>query len=699
MSSREEVTQKVKKKPKTMKKGVRTDAGKIDLARTFLTGHALQWWMDYKRDLPDWEKMTWAAWCKALSDRFTPSNQDRREMIELKAFRQTGSLHTYIRDFDQRVSKLPRLDDYARSREFLGGLKAPLQTKLLELTTFPERYTDLLKVAEKMIPADVESARDSKTLDTPRQSDAPPKAEGSGSSKSWRGRKRMPFKPKRSNLEDSKKASNKSEASGEGSKKKVTCWVCGEQGHRLGQCPKKVDPKPVRPDLQVKLTTVKQVETEGLIYLNAKISNKPVSLLIDTGATHSFLSPVLAEELKLSPVESASPTEVTFGQGEKLRTSKRAIDVNIVCNNGVVLQEDFTICPLDGMDAVLGMSAICKYDLDIIRKPVRFCCKLKGQRKSIRLHVLSRKKDFSGLNLIRGRDCDFKDGYLCVMRWADLAGEDTVLESGERKAANPVGLHDLLNAFSDVLTYHLPDELPIHRDVDHKIEVIPGSDPPSKVPYRLNQVELLELKKQLGELLERGYIRVSRSPYGAPILFVKKKGGTLRLCVDYRALNKVTIRNNYPLPRMDDLFDQLAGARFFSRIDLKSGYYQIRVADSDVEKTAMRTRYGSYEFLVMPFGLCNAPSTFMTLMNNIFHDKTDKFVIVYIDNILIYSRTWNEHLDHIEHVLSKLRKHSLYANLEKSEFGLTKINFLGHVVSAEGISPHVRKVEAILQQI
>jgi hypothetical protein len=253
----------------------------------------------------------------------------------------------------------------------------------------------------------------------------------------------------------------------------------------------------------------------------------------------------------------------------------------------------------------------------------------------------------------------------------------------------------VIQKFKDVLTKELPNELPPKREVDHKIEVVPGSEPPSKAPYRLDQRELVELKKQLRELSSKGYICQSKSPYGAPVLFVEKKDGKLRMCVDYRALNKVTIKNNYPLPQIDDLFDRLAGAKYFSRIALKSGYYQICIAEDDTEKTAYRTRYGSYEFLVMPFGLCNAPSTFTTLMNTVFHEQMDEFVIVYIDDILVYSKTAEEHAQHLEVVLQKLKENKLYANGEKSEFGQTQIGFLGHILTGSGIKPDNQKVEAI----
>ncbi|KAD4178969.1 hypothetical protein E3N88_27560 [Mikania micrantha] len=185
------------------------------------------------------------------------------------------------------------------------------------------------------------------------------------------------------------------------------------------------------------------------------------------------------------------------------------------------------------------------------------------------------------------------------------------------------------------------------------------------------------------------------SPWGAPVLFVKKKDGSMRLCIDYRELNKITIRNRYPLPRIDDLFDQLQGAKFFSKIDLRSGYHQLKIRDEDVSKTAFRTRYGHYEFLVMPFGLTNAAAVFMDLMNRVFHDYLDRFVIVFIDDILVFSKSKNEHEDHLRTVLETLRKKNLYAKFSKCEFWLEQVAFLGHVVSAEWITMDPAKVETI----
>ncbi|GJV16209.1 putative nucleotidyltransferase, ribonuclease H [Tanacetum coccineum] len=252
----------------------------------------------------------------------------------------------------------------------------------------------------------------------------------------------------------------------------------------------------------------------------------------------------------------------------------------------------------------------------------------------------------------------------------------------------------VVREFADVFPDELPG-LPPAREIEFGIELIPGAEPISKAPYRMAPVELKELKEQLQEMLENGFIRPSVSPWGAPVLFVKKKDGSMRLCIDYRELNRITIRNRYPLPRIDDLFDQLQGAKYFSKIDLRSGYHQLRVREQDISKTAFRTRYGHYEFLVMPFGLTNAPAVFMDLMNRIFHEYLDKFVIVFIDDILVYSKSEEEHEQHLRIVLEILRQKKLYAKFSKCEFWLQQVAFLGHIVSADGIIMDPSKVEAI----
>jgi len=197
--------------------------------------------------------------------------------------------------------------------------------------------------------------------------------------------------------------------------------------------------------------------------------------------------------------------------------------------------------------------------------------------------------------------------------------------------------------------------LPLEREIEFSIDLVPGAGPISVAPYRMSPVELVELKKQLEELLEKRFVRRNVSPWGPPMLLVKKKDGTMRLCVDYRQLNKVTIKNKYHLPRIDDLMDQMVGSCVFSKIDLRSGYHQIRVKSEDIPKTAFRTRYGHYEYLVMPFGVTNAPSVFMDYINKVFHPYLDSFVVVFIDDILVYSKTREEHEENLRIVLHTLR--------------------------------------------
>ena len=251
-------------------------------------------------------------------------------------------------------------------------------------------------------------------------------------------------------------------------------------------------------------------------------------------------------------------------------------------------------------------------------------------------------------------------------------------------------VRDLLDVFPE----DLPG-LPPEREIDFPIDLVPGTAPISLPPYRMAPAKLKELKAQLQELVDGGFIRPSISPWEAPVLLVKKKDGTWRLCIDYRELNKVTIQNKYPLPQIDDLFDQLQGAKVFSNIDLRSGYHQLRIKESDIPKKTFRTRYGHYEFLVMSFGLTNAPVAFMDLMNWVFHPYLDWFVIFFIDDILVYSRSELEHERHFGLVLQTLIRHQLYPKFNKCEFWLSRVGFLGHVISVDGIYVDPQKVEAV----
>ena len=344
---------------------------------------------------------------------------------------------------------------------------------------------------------------------------------------------------------------------------------------------------------------------------------------------------------------------------------------------------DLIVLGIHDFDIVLGMDWLSKHGatLDCYKKEVRL---VRLDEPGVIFRGIKREIAPSLINAMTTLKMMQKgcQGYLAFV--VDKRQEGTRLED-----------IPIVKEFPDVFPDDISD-LPLDREVEFTIDLIPGTEPISIPPYRMAPAELRELNAQLEELLSKRFIRPSISPWGAPVLFVKKKYGSLRLCIDYRQMNRVTIRNQYPLSRIDELFDQLQGSRVYSKIDLRSGYHQLRVQESDDPKTAFRTHYGHYKFLVMPFSLTNAPATFMDLMNRVFQPYLDRFVIIFIDDILVYPGSSEEHSEHLRIVLQTLRERQLYAKLSKCQFWLDRVAFIGHVISAEGVSVDPQKIEAVV---
>ena len=440
-----------------------------------------------------------------------------------------------------------------------------------------------------------------------------------------------------------------------------------------------------RPTTQARLHAMTQQEgrtSPEVIIGTLYVFDYPAVTLIDPGATHSFMSSRMAVLANVPSSPLLGDWQVSLPSGDVLRVAWVYKNCKITVGDHSL---EVNLIPLDmvDLDVILGMDFLEKHQavVDCFRKTVLFRSPGKpeftfcGERNNLSTCLISA---LSAEKLLK-KGCEAYLAHVVSTSVGVLSISDILV----------------VEEFIDVFPEDLPG-LPPAREIDFTIDLPPCTTPISQAPYRMAPAELHELKIQLQELVDKGFIRPSISPWGAPVLFVKKKDGSLRLCIDYRKLNQVTVRNKYPLPRIDDLFDQLRGAKVFSKIDLRSGYHQLRIRESDVQKTAFRSRYGHYEFLVMPFGLTNAPAAFMDLMNRVFRPYLDQFVIVFIDDILVYSRSMKQHARHLRIVLKTLRDAQLYAKFSKCEFWLDKVGFLGHIVSAEGISVDPQKVEAVM---
>lgn len=252
-----------------------------------------------------------------------------------------------------------------------------------------------------------------------------------------------------------------------------------------------------------------------------------------------------------------------------------------------------------------------------------------------------------------------------------------------------------LTAFRDVFEAQNSRIMPPRKETDHSIELKEDASPPYGPIYPLSQAELAELRKYLDENLANGRIKPSKSPAGAPILFVPKKDGGLRLCVDYRGLNKVSVKNRYPLPLISEILDRLSGAQYLSKIDVQDAYYRIRIREGEEWKTAFRTRYGHFEYMVMPFGLTNAPATFQSYIYTALYGLLDVICIAYLDDILIFSKTYEEHTEYLRLVLERLRKAQLFVKASKCRFYKEQVEFLGFIVGRNGIAMDPERVRAI----
>ncbi|KAK9057437.1 hypothetical protein SSX86_022272 [Deinandra increscens subsp. villosa] len=626
-----------------------------------LRSHAKDWW-DMTREEKGKEAikaMTWEEFKAVFSLYHSPESETNKLQEELMQFRQKkgqpiGEVISYFLDRVKFCKELLRTERQrifqfnnmlnADFREFINASRCATLEELINACR--ERELELKKQVERGEKRGVESSTTPNKK--PRVNESPKKAEN-----------------KKSGLSDCPHCGRAHK--GECFFLTKQCYGCGKTGHSIAQCP-----SPARVCFGCGNTGHKKSECPNPSAGAGQSGVKP-----DIPRARGRSYQLTVEEGKADP---GVVTEVEIADNK----SVLVFDVYRDCKISIE-DEDYSIDLIPMMmgefKVIVGMDWLSKHQAKVVcnRKVIEL---ISPSGKQVVVQG-ERKNEITLCSVMEARKY-IQHGCKSYLAYV----VDTERESNKAEAV-PV-----VQEFLDVFPEDLPG-IPPDRDVEFRIELVPGAKPVARAPYRLAPTEMQELMKQLQELLDKGFIRPSVSPWGAPVLFVKKKDGSLRMCIDYRELNKLTVKNKYPLPRIDDLFDQLQGASWFSKIDLRSGYHQLKVKEEDVPKTAFRTRYGHYEFLVMSFGLTNAPAAFMDLMNRVCRPMLDRSVIVFIDDILVYSRSKEEHAQHLREVLETLRREKLYAKFSKCAFWLREVQFLGHVVNAQGVLVDPAKVEAV----
>jgi ribonuclease HI len=671
------------------------DRDKVLLAVQQLRGPALAWWQSYREMNEDANTMLWDRFVKVFKEHHIPRSVMKLKLEEFMSLQQGNlSVTEYLHKFTElsRYASEVLKTDEQKQDAFLRGLDPEIRT-LLGVSIYPD-FNTLVNKAITTAKHKKEEMKDKKRKFESKKVFHQEKAQKT-QHPAYSGPKShsvVSYKvPTASFRQPSQSAPAKTQginhtqsAGGSQLTNPKACFNCRETGHFIANCPYKNKPAPsvfsnsVNGPKQAsgasrgapaksqqsfgkaKVNHVYAEEAEdapGVILGEFLVQSVLATVLFDSGASHSFISSSFVEANNVDTVALKRPL-ITQSPGGHIPCHLGVIGIPINLS-GVVFLANLVVLNSQGIDVILGMDWLTKHRGSIACAE-RTVTVTNHHGETVTCHVKVSRPGPMLHNL---------------------------------KAETPKEV-PVVAEYMDMFPEELPG-MPPEREVEFAIDLVPGTAPIAKRPYRMAAPELAELKKQLDELLQKGYIRPSSSPWGAPVLFVKKKDGSMRLCVDYRALNEVTIKNKYPLPRIDDLFDQLKGAKFFSKIDLRSGYYQLRIRPEDVPKTAFVTRYGQYEFTVMPFGLTNAPAYFMNLMNKVFMEELDQFVVVFIDDILVYSRSAEEHEQHLRVVLGKLRSHQLYAKFSKCEFWLQKVSFLGHVLTAEGVAVDPEKVTAV----
>ncbi|XP_024310364.1 uncharacterized protein LOC112268670 [Brachypodium distachyon] len=433
----------------------------------------------------------------------------------------------------------------------------------------------------------------------------------------------------------------------------------------------------------ISLAAVSGAVKSNTVRLRGMIRQQEVLMLVDSGSSHSFLSSTLAAQwLGIQAVPC--PLKVQIANGGIMPCTHQVSDCQW-WTEGCDFQTTFKLLPLGCYDVILGMDWLEEYNpqIDWVSKSLQ----LFYHGSTVRLHgVLPQIAQCRSITLHQIQALDKRHAICHVVHLSEVRDRPP-----ESPIPPPVGalLHEFEHVFEE------PHGLPPHRDFDHSILLLPGAKPVNIRPYRYNPTQKNEIERQVQDMLTQGIIQPSSSPFASPVLLVQKKDGEWRFCIDYRHLNAITVKNRFPLPVIDELMDELSGACWFTSLDLRAGYHQIRMNPLDEHKTAFQTHQGHYEFKVMSYGLTGAPATFQNAMNSILAPFLRRFVLVFIDDILIYSPSLETHVQHVRAVLQMLHQHDLKLKRKKCSFAQPELKYLGHVISAHGVATDGKNLDSV----
>nr|AAM01007.1 Putative retroelement [Oryza sativa Japonica Group] len=626
-----------------------TDQEKVSFASHQLHGPASEWWDHFRLNRTTAEPISWFEFTAAFWKTHIPSGVVSLKKKEFRSLTQGSRTVTeYLQEFNRLARYAPEdvRTDEERQERFLEGLNDELSYPLMT-----GDYHDFQKLVDKAIRQEDKYNR----MEQKKRRIAHFKAQQGNSQRPRltlgpqsmsQGGSSFVVRPQRQFFNNNAGNNIRNQAPRPVATSTQQQHAKKEQGSKPGQL------------YRTSANHVTAAEAQGapdVILGTFLVNSVPATVLFDSGATHSFLSMSFAGNHRMEVEDLRRPLMVSTPSNQAL-SLQRSPSIRIEIQE-VPFLANLTLLESKDLDVILGMDWLARYKgvIDCANRKVTLTS---NDGRVVTVHALSSESLRSSLNQMTLEEIP------------------------------------IVREYPDVFPDDLPG-MPPKRDIEFRIDLVPGTTPIHKRPYRMAANELAEVKRQVDDLLQKGYIRPSSSPWGAPVIFVEKKDHTQRMCVDYRALNNVTIKNKYLLPRIDDLFDQLKGATVFSKIDLRSGYHQLRIKEEDIPKTAFTTRYGLFKCTVMSFGLTNAPAFFMNLMNKVFTEYQDKFVVVFINDIRIYSRTKEEHEEHLRLALEKLREHQLYAKFSKCEFWLSEVKFLGHVISAGGVAVDPSNVESV----